>query len=91
MDYNLFILIKLESRQRYNTSLNILFHLTQYAITITKILITAMKMAYDMQEIQKATCSSCGTSFVAENATATLCPSCAGNQEHHSTGCGCGH
>ena len=25
-------------------------------------------MAHDMQEIQKATCSSCGTTFLAENA-----------------------
>ena len=50
-----------------------------------------MEMAHDMQEIQKATCSSCGTTFVAENATATLCPSCASNQEHHHGGCGCGH
>ena len=49
-------------------------------------------MAHDMQEIQKATCSSCGTTFVAENATATLCPSCVSNQEHHQhSGCGCGH
>ncbi|MGH9952699.1 MAG: hypothetical protein ACRD5J_13825, partial [Nitrososphaeraceae archaeon] len=61
------------------------------ASEVAKILITVMKMAYDMQEIQKATCSSCGTTFVAESATATLCPSCAVNQEHHSTGCGCGH
>jgi hypothetical protein len=50
-----------------------------------------MKMACYMQEIQKVNCSSCGTTFVAESATATLCPSCAENQEHHSTGCGCGH
>ena len=42
-----------------------------------------MELAHDMQEIQKATCSRCGTTFVAENATATLCPSCASNQEHH--------
>jgi predicted RNA-binding Zn-ribbon protein involved in translation (DUF1610 family) len=51
-----------------------------------------MKTAYDMQEIQKATCSSCGTTFVAESATAKLCPSCASKQEHHQhSGCGCGH
>jgi predicted Zn-ribbon and HTH transcriptional regulator len=49
-------------------------------------------MAYDMQEIQKATCSSCGTTFVAESATTgTLCPSCALKDEYNSTGCGCGH
>ena len=60
-------------------------------IQFTNILISAMKMAYDMQEFQKATCSSCGTTFVAESATETLCPSCASNQEHHHTGCGCGH
>ena len=36
-----------------------------------------------MQEIQKATCSSCGTTFVAESAATTLCPSCSANQEHH--------
>lgn len=46
---------------------------------------------YDMQEIQKATCNSCGTTFVAENG-ATLCPSCSENQSHHQHGgCGCGH
>jgi rubrerythrin len=51
-----------------------------------------MKMAYDMQEIQKATCSSCGTTFVAENAAITLCPSCSANKEQHQhSGCGCGH
>jgi hypothetical protein len=44
----------------------------------------------EMQEIQKATCNSCGTTFVAENG-ATLCPSCSANQEHHHSGCGCGH
>ena len=50
-----------------------------------------MEMADDMQEIQKATCSSCGTTFVPENASSTLCPSCSANQEHHHSGCGCGH
>jgi rubrerythrin len=51
-----------------------------------------MKTTYDMQEFQKATCSSCGTTFVAENAATTLCPSCSANQEHHQhSGCGCGH
>ena len=51
-----------------------------------------MEMAHDMQEIQKATCSSCGTTFVAQNTTATLCPSCSANKEHHQhSGCGCGH
>jgi rubrerythrin len=44
-----------------------------------------------MQEIQKVTCSSCGTTFVTENAATTLCPSCSKNQEHHHGGCGCGH
>jgi uncharacterized Zn finger protein (UPF0148 family) len=45
----------------------------------------------DMQEIQKATCNSCGTTFVAENG-ATLCPSCSENQSgHQHSGCGCGH
>jgi rubrerythrin len=45
-----------------------------------------------MQEIHKTTCSSCGTAFVAENVTATLCPSCSANKEHHQhSGCGCGH
>ena len=45
-----------------------------------------------MQEIQRTTCSSCGTTYVSENATATLCPSCSANQEHHQhSGCGCGH
>ena len=46
---------------------------------------TVMKVACDMQEIQKTTCSSCGTTFVAENAT-TFCPLCASNQEHHHIG-----
>jgi hypothetical protein len=50
-----------------------------------------METGLHMQELQKATCSACGTKFVADSATATLCPSCAVNQEHHSTGCGCGH
>ena len=45
----------------------------------------------DMQEIQKATCNSCGTTFVAENGV-TLCLSCSANQSHHQhSGCGCGH
>jgi rubrerythrin len=51
-----------------------------------------MKTTRNMQEIQKATCSSCGTTFVAESTTTTLCPSCSANQEHHQhSGCGCGH
>jgi len=51
-----------------------------------------MKMAYDTQENQKATCSSYGTIFVAENAATTLCPSCSANQEQHQhSGCSCGH
>jgi predicted RNA-binding Zn-ribbon protein involved in translation (DUF1610 family) len=50
-----------------------------------------MEMGCNMQEIQKATCSSCGTTFVVENAATTLCPSCASNQEQHHSGCGCGH
>jgi len=51
-----------------------------------------MKMAGNMQELQKATCSSCGTKFVAESATVTLCPSCALKQEYHQhSGCDCGH
>jgi rubrerythrin len=58
---------------------------------VGRILITVMEMADDMQEIQKATCSSCGTTFVPENASSTLCPSCSANQEHHHSGCGCGH
>ena len=52
-----------------------------------------MKTTHEMQEIQKATCNSCGTTFVAENG-ATLCPSCSENQtrsDHQHSGCGCGH
>lgn len=45
----------------------------------------------DMQEIQKATCNSCGTTFVVENGV-TLCLSCSANQSHHQHSCcGCGH
>ena len=44
-----------------------------------------------MQEIQKVTCTHV-TIFVAESATATLCPTCSSNKEHHQhSGCGCGH
>jgi len=50
-----------------------------------------MKTTHNMQEIQKATCNSCGTTFLAENG-ATLCPSCSANQSDHlHNGCGCGH
>ena len=37
-----------------------------------------MKSTRNMQEIQKATCSRCGTTFVAKRTTTTLCPSGSG-------------
>ena len=39
-------------------------------------------MGYRMQEIQKATCSSCEKTFVAK----TLCPLCSSHQEHQHCG-----
>ena len=73
-----------------DVSLNI--PIVDEADLFTKTLITVMKTTCNMQEIQKATCSSCGTTFVAESATTTLCPSCSANKEQHQhSGCGCGH
>jgi Zn finger protein HypA/HybF involved in hydrogenase expression len=62
-----------------------------YFPAIRKVLITVLEECLIvMQEIQKAKCSSCGTTFMAQNG-ATLCPSCSTQQDHQHGGCGCGH